>query len=750
VTTTAVPTRLPSSRRAEVAVLVAIAFATVVAVRLLPRPVTGLSGQYWNTVESSGAPFAESHGALPTTADYLRHLPAATHRAGSAEWTGVLVVERPGVQRFDLVSDDAAWLYVGDRLVVDNGGTHGALRATGSVNLYAGFHQIRVRYVQSGGDLLLDLWWAAPGETLRPLGAGDLAPSRAAARRQAWAPLIRAVAVAIPVTWACLLLYLPVRLAAHWTWRAVRAAEPRAGVRQALAGLLLLAAGLLAWGIGWGIAGDQWAADELNPGLVAWGLDARFSGGWHDKYPVMHYAVLAVPALAFRLADALGVLPIASLDAWTAQLLLMRDISVLLGLGALVAALLCCTELGIAHPVLGAAALLLTPGFVYYGKLANLDVPALCWFGVAVLSLLRLLRRDRLRDYVVLGTASAAAVATKDQFYANLALVPLVVLVTVVRRQAPGPAWHRLGRSVVDRRWLAAGAAAAAASVVLHNVVLNPGGFAAHVRTLYTFPSLAIVSRDAAGYVALTTRSIDLFRFALGWPLFLAALAGIAGAVARPARRWWLWLLVVPVSFHLTFTWVALYVNDRYLFGGVFVLALFAGAAMSDLLTATRHRGAARLVVAGALVWSLLHAASIDAMMGRDSREAARRWVYAHAGPGTVVGTLGWYVPHFEPPVRALAIDDRAELDRVAPRFVVVNERFGGRYDVARPGGPGEVIAGLRDGSARYREVYRHRSAVPGWAVLQRQAAFASGPGSDLTNLDKVNPEVVIYRRETP
>jgi hypothetical protein len=39
---------------------------------------------------------------------------------------------------------------------------------------------------------------------------------------------------------------------------------------------------------------------------------------------------------------------------------------------------------------------------------------------------------------------------------------------------------------------------------------------------------------------------------------------------------------------------------------------------------------------------------------------------------------------------------------------------------------------------------------VPGWAVLQRQAAFASGPGSDLTNLDKVNPEVVIYRRETP
>ena len=44
----------------------------------------------------------------------------------------------------------------------------------------------------------------------------------------------------------------------------------------------------------WDVAGDySWAPDEIVPSAVLEGLDRRFSGGWHAKYPPFHYAILA-------------------------------------------------------------------------------------------------------------------------------------------------------------------------------------------------------------------------------------------------------------------------------------------------------------------------------------------------------------------------------------------------------------------------------------------------------------------------
>jgi 4-amino-4-deoxy-L-arabinose transferase-like glycosyltransferase len=461
----------------------------------------------------------------------------------------------------------------------------------------------------------------------------------------------------------------------------------------------------------------------------------------------MHYAVLAVPVSAFELAHRFSILPIFGLEAHTAMLVVMRGVSVVMGLGALVGASLCGVEMfGARRGVAGAAVLLLTPLFVYYGKTANLDVPSLCYFAWAVLALLRILRHNRRRDYVMLGVAAAASVATKDQMYASVVLLPLVPLVAAVRDQA-ARGWRRLAAGLVDARLLSGAAAAIVAFAVFHNMPFNFSGFLAHMKVLYTFPSLALVPRTAAGYWELTTRTIELFRFSLGWPLFVLAVAGIAGAVSRRDRRWWLWLLLVPLSSHLTFTWVALYVNDRYLFGGVFVLALFAGAAAADLVDAGRWRAAARAVVFVSLAWSLLYAASVNAMMTRDARAVARRWVLARAGIETAVGAVGWYGPSFPPPVRTARLETPGDVRTQRPEFVVVNERFAGRLENERPSGWQHAITGLRDGSLGYREAFRCRSPIPAWAVLQYEAPFRPGETSDLTNLDKINPETVVYER---
>ncbi len=463
----------------------------------------------------------------------------------------------------------------------------------------------------------------------------------------------------------------------------------------------------------------------------------------------MHYAVLALPVSAFTTAGEIGILAAESLTSAAAQLAMMRVVSVVMGLGVLGAVYVCGAELG--GPRQGALAMLalmLTPLFAYYGKVANLDIPALCWFGWAIVGFVRILHRQRLRDYLLFGVMAAAAVATKDQAYANIALLIPAVVWATARAFGEGPWWHRLGRAVVDRRVVLGGASAVAASVVFHNLVFNLDGFVSHMRLLSTLGDIGVVPRTVGGYADLTVLTLRLFPFAFGWPIFALVVIGLVRAARRPERRWWFVLLLVPLSFHLTFTWVTLYVNDRYLMGGMFVLALFAGSAAGDLLAGSRRPRAAMAAVAAVFVYSALNAASIDMMMALDSRNATREWVRTHAPDGARVGMVGSYLPHLGPGVETVDLRPApAAVESSQPDFVVVNDRFAQRYQAERSADGRELLAGLADGSLGYDEVFRHRSRLPRWAVLAASAEFQRREESVLTNLDKVNPEMVVYRR---
>ena len=741
---------MPTIRRTELIALSTLALLSLLtAWALLSWYPTGLVGRYWDNVTWTGTCIAESATSVPTAADFLQHVPAAAHAAASAEWTGFLRVDHAGPHRFDLMANEGAWLYVDDVLVIYNDGTHGRRFASGRVTLAPGHHRLRVRCFESGGGVALELRWTQPGGRTDRLRADDLAPFEPGANRQRLRPLVPGLSVAIPVIWGCLFLYVPVRLAGWWMWREVERAAPRVEDRRSLVVVLCIACGLMVWGFEWGLVGDGWAPDEILPELVRDALQRGFSGGWYDKYPLLHYAVLAIPVSAFELASRYAILAADSLTSNVAQLALMRVVSVLMGLGALLAAFLCGAELhGPRRAVFGALAMLLTPLFLFYGKTANLDIPMLCWFGWALVAFLRILRLNRRGDYVLLGIAAAGAVATKDQAYANLALLPFAVIIANARHQPSPLWWRRLGAAIVDSRVLAAGAAAALASGLFHNVLFNFGGFVSHFRLLSTLGDLSTVPRTAASYFELSGTTLMLFRFAFGWPLVAMAAVGIAGAALRSDRRWWLWLLLVPLSFHLTFTWVTLYVNDRYLLGGAFVLALFAGAALADLLDARRWRRAAWFAVAGSIAYSLLYAASINVMMNVDARHAARRWVYAHAGPDTTVGRVGDYLPYLDAPVRVIGFMGSVDDVRGAkPGLIIVNARFAQRFAAERLPARRDMTRGLEDGSLGYAEVFRARAPVPAWALLQYETPFRRAGESLLTNLDKVNPEMAIYQR---
>ncbi len=79
-----------------------------------------------------------------------------------------------GVYRFYTLSDDGSRLYVGDQLVVDNDGLHGALERDGVIALSAGLHAIVVTYFEKTGGDALEVSWTPPGGKKERLPASAL------------------------------------------------------------------------------------------------------------------------------------------------------------------------------------------------------------------------------------------------------------------------------------------------------------------------------------------------------------------------------------------------------------------------------------------------------------------------------------------------------------------------------------------------------------------------------------------------
>jgi PA14 domain-containing protein len=67
-------------------------------------------------------------------------------------WMGVLRVPKDGRYRFYTESDDGSRLYVGGKLVVDNGGLHGMHEESAELDLKAGDVEIKIDFFDNTGD----------------------------------------------------------------------------------------------------------------------------------------------------------------------------------------------------------------------------------------------------------------------------------------------------------------------------------------------------------------------------------------------------------------------------------------------------------------------------------------------------------------------------------------------------------------------------------------------------------------------
>lgn len=92
----------------------------------------------------------------------------------AAAFDGYINIPNDGIYEFQVEADDGAMLWIGDEMVVDNDGLHSMVAKTGVVPLKKGYHRLRLKYFQGGGDSALNLRWGIKGTGLRRIYGNEL------------------------------------------------------------------------------------------------------------------------------------------------------------------------------------------------------------------------------------------------------------------------------------------------------------------------------------------------------------------------------------------------------------------------------------------------------------------------------------------------------------------------------------------------------------------------------------------------
>lgn len=91
------------------------------------------------------------------------------------EFTGFLFIPSDGIYDFYTESDDGSVLMLGSEVVVDNDGSHGAIRATGKIALSKGSHRFILRYFEDYEGNSLEWGWKKPGsDSMEKITNADL------------------------------------------------------------------------------------------------------------------------------------------------------------------------------------------------------------------------------------------------------------------------------------------------------------------------------------------------------------------------------------------------------------------------------------------------------------------------------------------------------------------------------------------------------------------------------------------------
>ena len=133
--------------------------------------IHGLLGSYYVSEGEASTPFLKRLDPIIA----FRKL-AGPGSGLNVEWQGCIHVPQSGRYIFETYSWDSSRVYLDGELAVDNDHRGRDVRASGSVDLDQGYHDLRVQAESLSGWRLLELRWASPGEELRLVPSNVLIP----------------------------------------------------------------------------------------------------------------------------------------------------------------------------------------------------------------------------------------------------------------------------------------------------------------------------------------------------------------------------------------------------------------------------------------------------------------------------------------------------------------------------------------------------------------------------------------------
>lgn len=728
-----------------------VLFCLPLLLLLVVRPLDermGLTGTYYSRIDFSGASFSRIDYLISTDAltPAFRY---ANDRPFAVSWTGLLAVDRPGSYRIEIVSDDGSTVRIDGRWLIDISGRHGPMARLGEIDLNRGLHPIQIDFYEAGGGWKIDLFWSREGEEFTRIPATAFLHEPMGMTRYGVLKALAGAASFVPVLW----ILTGLLLAFDWASRKAAFRSFAAELRwPPLVGVLVVSLLLNVLGVWWGFP-DGWAPDELGSSDVIDGMGQWFSSGWYSRYPPFQYYVLGIFTAPFLLADVVRPSEPAAQGVGAMLFIVNRLVSVGMAMGTVIIGYFCARRLaqgalnGRLAGVLAAATVSVVLPFIYYSKVANLDVPYLFWLALSMLAYVQIIQdAPGSAAYRLFALAATLAICTKDQAYGFFVLPGLHVIVRRYQQLAAARA-DPVRRLLTDRALLSSAAIALAAFVVFDNLLFNFSGFIEHVRVITGGASAGyqMVPGTVGGRLQLSLDVVRLMRWSLGWPLFVLAAAAVAASIARRDRA--LWLLLPALSYYLSFLNVVLYAYDRFLLGLCFLIAIIMGCRLAEWVA---RRGApaiaATALIAVAFGQALLTAASLDAMMIADSRYAAQQWVRANVardasillvGPRVYLPVLDGYVGRYVDP-EILEKEKNFDYD-----YVVVNVKYMRRYGPET--GTDAIYQRLRRGEG-YALAFRRGPSLA-WLPLARDPVFRSEREDPYTNLAKVDPEIEIYRK---
>jgi Dolichyl-phosphate-mannose-protein mannosyltransferase len=278
---------------------------------------------------------------------------------------------------------------------------------------------------------------------------------------------------------------------------------------------------------------------------------------------------------------------------------------------------------------------------VFYGHLALNDVPTLAPVTLSLLGTAGVLRKGRIRDYLLAGVGLGLACATK--YTAGIVIVPLLAAIAARLFDRSTDGRLKLARRALVGSALAGISAFAAFVIANPYALLDYHGFhgeLVHQSTLSAESQGKLGAPKEGGLIYY----LWSFTWGLGWA---PALAAIGGAVTVWRRERGLgWLLVPAPLLFIAFMGLQGRYFGRWLMPIFPVVCLLAalfvvqvvGWAGRELAGPTPRIALSALLVAALLIQGLVYSIHAGIVLSRaDTRNLTRDWMLAHIPAGAKI-----------------------------------------------------------------------------------------------------------------